>query len=375
MPDLADIVRGEAARYLQERFTTPDQRKALRAIAGCRTAAMGSVSMTCNDCSAKYSVFLSCRNRNCPQCQGELRASWVEARIAEILPVPYSQVVFNPPAGFNDLAMCCPREFYGALMRAAGQTVVDVGWSELHIQLGCEIYLHTWGQDMPLHPHVHCVVPCGGFAEDGRWVSFNPDDLPAEALSSRFRVLLCRAIRAAARQGKLEQLPAVEKIVAAAEKRKWRVYAEPPFGGPEQLLGYLAKYMYRVAITNDRIESYENRRVTFRRCDYDRDDPGRPCTLDGQEFLRRFLLHVLPKGFVRVRTYGFMANRNHKRNNERAHERIGNVLTPRRQEPFVPLRLCPACYEARLNNRTSRPDVAPQLALELRPPPIQSFAA
>jgi hypothetical protein len=327
-------------------------------------------------------MFRSCRNRSCPQCQGEARASWLEARLAEILPVPYAHVVFTPPSEFNELALYCPREFYDALMRAAGQAVIDVGWSELHVQLGCEIHLHTWGQEMPLHPHAHSVVPCGGFAEDGRWVAFEPKDLPVEALSSRFRVLLCRAIRAAARQGKLERSPEpVGKIVATAEGRRWRVYAEPPFGGPEQLLGYLAKYMYRVAITNDRIESYDNHQVTFRRCDYGGGNIGRPCTLDAQEFLRRALLHVLPKGFVRVRSYGFMSNRNRKRNNERARERIGDAATatPRRREPFRPVRLCPACYEARRNERTPhlipRPDVAPQLVLTLRPPPIEPVAA
>ena len=380
MVDLADIVRGEAARYLQTHFTTPEQRKALRDIAGCRTAAMGSVTITCDGCSTKCSVCRSCRNRSCPQCGGEARASWLEARTAEILPVPYSQVVFTPPGELDELALYCSREFYDALMRAAGQAVVDVGWSELHLQLGCEVHLHTWGDDMPLHPHAHCMVPCGGFAEDGRWVSFSPHDLPAEALSSRFRVLLCRAIRAAARQGRLERLPQpVDEILAAAERRQWRVYAQPPFGGPERFVRYLAKYMYRVAITNDRIVSYENHQVTFRRRECGRSTTKRPCTLDAQEFVRRFALHVLPKGFVRVRSYGFMANRNRKRNNERAREHIGNAEASPPREPFKRLRLCPACYEARRNERVPhfalRLDAAPQLVLAPRPPPVESVAA
>jgi Putative transposase/Transposase zinc-binding domain len=375
MASLADIVRGEGARYLQTHFTTPEQRKALRDIAGCRTEAMGSVTVTCNDCRIDYSMFRSCRNRSCPQCGGEARMSWLEARKAEILTVPYSHVVFTPPAEFNELALHCPREFYDCLMRAAGQAAIEVGWSELHLQLGCEAHLHTWGQDMPLHPHVHCVVPCGGFTEDGRWVSFKPDELPAEALASRFRALLCKAIRAGARKRQFERVPqVVETIVETAGEREWRVYAKPPFGGPEQLLSYLAKYMYRVAITNDRIESYSHHQVTFLRR-----EPEPPCTLDAQEFLRRFLLHVLPTGFVRVRSYGFMANRNRRRNNERARERIDNPETARQQEPFRPLRLCPACYEARRNGRTPdplpRPYVTPQLVLTLRPPPIQPVAA
>lgn len=379
MGDLAEIIRGEWPRYLEKHRPTPDQHKAVRAIIGCRTKAMGAVTITCDGCSTPYSMFRSCRNRHCPKCQGEARARWFNARKAEILPVPYSHVVFTPPAELNDFALHYPKEFYDALMRAAGQAVTDVGWSKLRLRVGCEIHLHTWGEDMPLHPHAHCMVPCGGFAEDGRWVAFEPSDLPGEALAERFRVLLCRAIRTAARQGKLERLAqTVEPTVAAAEARQWRVYAETPFGGPEQLLGYLARYMYRVAITNDRIQSYENHQVTFSRRDDGR-DAGRPCMLTGQEFVRRVLLHVLPTGFVRVRRYGFMANRNRKQNDETARERIGEAATSCQREPFRPLRLCPACYEAMRNGRTppfAPPStVAPQLALTLRPPPIEPVAA
>jgi hypothetical protein len=370
--ELADIMRGEWVRYCGGHRPTPEQYAAVRAITGCRTDAMGSVTNTCDGCSTTYSMPRSCRNRHCPKCQRETRAGWLEKRKAEILPVPYSHVVFTPPAELTDLALSYPREFYGALMSAAGHALTDVGWSKLRVRVGCEIHLHTWGEDMPLHPHTHCVVPCGGFAQDGRWVEFEPGALPAEALASRFRVLLCRAIRAASRQGKFAPLTErVEQIVAAAETREWRVYAEPPFGGPEQLLGYLARYMYRVAITNDRIQSYENDEVTFSRSDSGRGRTRKPCTLPAQEFVRRFVLHVLPKGFVRVRRYGFLSNRNRKANDERARERIGEVPTQQR-EPLRPLRLCPACYEAIRNGGTPpapRRELAPQLVLMLRPPP------
>ena len=368
MVELSEILRSEWVRYCEGHRPTPEQSKAVRAITACRTDAMGSVTNTCAGCSTKYSVPRSCRNRHCPKCQGEARVSWLEARKAEILPVPYSHIVFTPPAELSDLALSCPREFYGALLSAAGQAVIDVGRSKLHLKVGCEVHLHTWGEDMPLHPHAHCMMPCGGFSGDGRWVAFEPGALPAAALASRFRVLLCRAMRAAVRQGKCERLSErVEPVIAAAEAREWQVYAEPPFGGPEQLLGYLARYMYRVAITNDRIQSYANHEVTF-----SRGGSRRPCMLAAQEFVRRFLLHVLPKGFVRVRRYGLLANRNRKRNNERAHERIGEAAMPREREPFRPLRLCPACYEAMCNGGTPlapRPLVAPQLVLTLRPPP------
>lgn len=367
MVELADILRSEWVRYCEAHRPTPEQCKAVRAITGCRTDAMGSVTNTCQGCSAKYSVPRSCRNRHCPKCQGEARVKWLEARKAEILPVGYSHVVFTPPSELSELAQSSPREFYGAMLTAAGQAVIDVVRTTLHLKGGCEVHLHTWGEDMPLHPHAHCMVPCGGFSEDGRWVAFDPDTLSVAALARRFRVLLCRAMRAAVRQVKCEAFSErVEPIVAAAEAREWHVYAEPPLGGPAQLLGYLARYMYRVAITNDRIQSYANHEVSF-----SRSDNRRPCRLSAQEFLRRFLLHVLPKGFVRVRRYGFLGNRNRKRNNQRAQERIGEAAMPRDQEPFRPLRLCPACYETMCNRGTPltpRP-VAPQLVLTLRPPP------
>lgn len=379
MATLADIVRGEAARYLETHSVRPEQHKALRAIAGCRTAAMGAVTIPCDGCHADCSMYRSCRNRSCPQCGGMARAQWLEGRMAEILPIPYSHVVFTPPGELDELALRYPREFYAAMMRAAGQAVVDVGRSELQLQLGCEVHLHTWGEDMPLHPHAHCMVPSGGFAKDGQWVSFRPQDLPAEALSSRFRVLLGRAMRRALRKGKLERVPQVEQILAAAERRPWSMYSQPPFGGPEQLLRYLAKYMYRVAITNDRIVSYENHQVTFRRRDCGRSTTKRLCILDAQEFLRRFVLHVLPKGFVRVRSYGFMANHNRKRNNERARERIGTAEMPCPRKPFKLLCLCPACYDVWSKKRTPpfalRLDLTPQTTLTSRPPPVRTVAA
>lgn len=381
MVDLADIVRGEGARYLARRFATVEQRKAMLDIVRCRTEAMGSVPVTCDDCSIEYRLFRSCRNRSCPRCQGEARHKWLEARRQEILPVPYSHVVFSTPSELNVLGVYCPEEFYDALLRAAGQAVIDVGWSELHVQLGCQVHLQTWGQTMPHHPHAHCVVPCGGFSEDGsRWISFEPRHLPAKALLRRFQERLCQGIRAALRHGKLGGLPAtvsLEQLLAAAMARQWRVYAEPPFGGPEKLLEYLAKYTYRVAITNDRIESYQNHQVTFRWRDYRHGNKEKLCTLDGQEFLRRFLMHVPPCGFVRIRSYGFMGNRNRKQNIERARRLIGQIHVPQTREVFKQRRLCPACSgrDEGTFHFAPRPDTAPQLDLPLRSPPIPRAAA
>jgi hypothetical protein len=378
---LADIVRGEGAQYLQTRFATFEQRKAMSDITCCRTEAMGSVAVPCENCHIEYRLFRSCRNRSCPQCQGEARAKWLEARRQEILPVPYLHVVFATSRDLNVLAQYCPEELYDAVIRAAGQAVIDVGWSEVHAQLGCQVHLQTWSQSMAFHLHAHCVVPCGGFSEDGsRWISFKPDDLSSKALSQRFRALLCKHIREAMQQGKLDRLPgtvSVEKLLARIMTRPKGVYAEPPFGGPERLLQYLARYTYRVAITNDRIESYENHRVTFRCRDHGHGNEEKPCTLDGQEFLRRFVLHVPPHGFVRIRSYGFMGNHNRKQNLERARQLIGKDNAPQVREPFKARRLCPACSgrDQRTFHFAPPPDVVPQFELSLRPPPIEPIAA
>jgi len=312
-------------------------------------------------------------------CQGEARAKWLEAREQEILPVPYLQIVFTVPRELHVLARYAPKEFYNAVMRSAGQAVIEVGWSELNIQLGCHSQFHTWNQKMIMHLHVHCAVPAGGFSEDGtRWVSFEPKDLPVKALSKRFRARLCEALQTAARRGKFDCLPPavrVEQLLARVKRRPWKVYAQPPFGGAEKFLQYLARYMYRVAITNDRIESYENHQVRFR-C---RGSGDTLYTLDGQKFLERFLMHVPPKGFVRVRSHGFLGNRNRKQNIERARQLIGQTaaITPSR-ERFKPLRLCPACANKR---GTQTPHFAPapyvetQFDLPLRAPPIEPIAA
>lgn len=380
MVGLAEIVRGEGAQYLQTHFARPVQQKALYDIVRCRTEAMGSVSVPCDRCGVEYRLFRSCRNRSCPLCQSEARQKWLEARLEEILPVPYLHVVFNTPAECYVLAKYCPEEIYDAVIRAAGQAVLDVGRSEFHAQLGCHAHLQTWGQSMIFHLHVHCVVPCGGFSANGsRWISFEPDDLPAEALWSRFRALLCKNIRTAMREGKFDRLPttvSVEQFLLTVMESEPSVYAKPPYGGPEKLYQYLARYVYRVAITNDRIESYENDQVTFRWCDYRHGNEDRPCTLEAQEFVRRFVMHVPPRGFVRIRSYGFLGNRNRKQKIERARQLIGTAGTPQRREPYQPLRLCPACSgrdEGALHV-ASPLDIAPQFDLPLRPPPTEPIA-
>ena len=380
MVTVADILRGESAQYLQERYVTFEQRKAIYDIMHCRTEAMGSVAVPCDQCHVEYRLFCSCRNRSCPQCQGEARAKWLQARRQEILAVSYLHVVFSAPTELKVLAQYCPEELYEAVIRAAGQAVIDVGRAELHAQLGCQVHLQTWSQSMAFHLHAHCMVACGGFSEDGkRWISFDPNELSVKALTQRFGTLLRKFIRAALQHGKFERLPetvSVEKILARAMTRPKLVYAKPPFGGPEKLLEYLARYTYRVAITNDRIESYEKHLVTFRWRDYRHEREEKTCTLGGQEFCRRFVMHVPPHGFVRVRSYGFMANRNRKQNLERARRLIGDTDTQVR-DTFKPRRLCPACSgrDERTLHVAPRPKIMAQFELALRAPPNEPFAA
>lgn len=385
MVDLAEIVRGEVARYLSTHAVTANQYKALLDIAGCQTEAMGSVLEKCQQCQIEYWLFRSCRNRSCPQCEGQARASWFAARAADILPVRYLHAVFTAPRELHKLARYCPEPVYDALIRAAGQAVIDVGRSKLQARLGCQAQFQTWTQDLARHLHTHCVVPCGGFSEDGsRWICFEPEQLPVRALSRRFRLLTYRAIRAAARKGEFDRLPqtvSIEQILPRVMDREWKVYAKPPFRGPEQLLAYLARYTNRVAITNDRIERYEDHRVTLRWRNYHDGGHVGTRTFDGQQFLGRIVMHVPPKRFVRNRAFGFLANRNRKANVERARQFLGQNPAPSapEQKASEPLRLCPDCWAARRGDRPAqRPqqiEFAPPLPLNLRPPPIHPVAA
>lgn len=372
MVPLGEIVRQVGERFLRTHRLTPFQRKAVRAIARCRTEAMGWIDKICEKCGIPFRLFRSCRNRNCPQCQAEARIKWLAAREQELLPVPYFHVVFTVPEILNTIALYCPEAFYAALLQAAGKTLLDVGLSKLKARLGVLAILHTWGQNLMLHPHVHCVVTGGGFSKDGsRWISVpNPAYLlPIQVLASRFRTLLCEALRVAARNGELQRLPkgvSPDPIIAQAAAQKWIVYAKPPFGGPEQVLDYLSQYTHRIAISNRRILSYENGQVTFAWRDYADSNRIKQMTIPVDEFLRRYLMHVLPERFVRIRYFGYLANQCRRKNIVQARALIGRLGELRfRDRPKAPL-LCPACYAAAQGVTES--------AATLRSPPLVSAA-
>lgn len=326
--DLGTIVRACSRLFVRSYPTTVAQRKALRAIAACRTPALGGQRQQCERCGFEHIHWHSCRSRSCPRCQSAARTAWVEARRSELLPVPYFHVVFTVPEELNVIARRAPRQFYDLLFRAAGATLTEIALSRLHVRVGALAVLHTWSQTLVLHPHIHCVVPGGGFSIDrARWVGVRRRSffLPVRVLSRRFRTLLCKSLSALSVPGSIDP-GELRLLLARVRAKEWVVYAKPPFGGPDQVLGYLANYTHRIAISNSRIVAFTGEHVTFRY----RDAPGshRNMTLPSHEFLRRFLLHVIPKRFVRIRYYGFMANRIRASCLDRARRLIGHRPPP-----------------------------------------------
>ena len=322
--EVADIIRTHGDAFLDAYGNTlyPEQRRALTDLASCRTASLGGHVEACDRCEYWQIAYNSCRNRHCPKCQSTEAARWVEARAAELLPVEYFHVVFTLPAALGPLALQNRRIVYGLLFRAAAETLLQIAADPGHLgaEIGFLAVLHTWGQNLQHHPHVHCVVPGGGLALDGsRWVAC-PDNffLPVRVLSRVFRGKFLAGLRTAFEQGRLKfrgrlarlaDADRFNRLLVDAVKTQWVVYAKPPFGGPGQVLKYLARYTHRVAIGNRRLVRMKGGRVTFRYKDYARGGKQRTMELEATEFLRRFLLHVLPSGFVRIRHYGLLSNR------------------------------------------------------------------
>ena len=322
--EVADILRMHGDRFLDRYRSSFDfqQLKAFRAIQRCRTAALGGHRDACQSCGYRTISYNSCRNRHCPKCQAQAREHWLTARERELLTTSYFHVVFTVPHELNVLALENPRLFYDLLFTASAQTLLAIASDPKH--LGAEIgvigILHTWGQNLLLHPHIHCVVPAGGFSPDHRrWVRPRyPFFLPVKVLSRVFRGKFLAGLKRLHHRKKLQCAgPAAAladrhqfaKLFRRLHRHDWVVYAKPAFGGPMQVLRYLGRYTHRVAISNHRLLAFEQERVTFRWKDYAHGGKQHQMTLAATEFLRRFFLHVLPKGFVRIRHFGFLANR------------------------------------------------------------------
>lgn len=321
--EVADVLHrhGEAYRRAHAGHLGRVERRVMSAIEQCRTAALGGHIETCADCGLVRHAYNSCRNRHCPKCQGPARAAWLAARQAELLPVAYFHVVFTVPAPVAEIAFQNKAVVYAMLMRAAAGTVCRIAADPRH--LGAEIgligVLHTWGQNLHHHPHVHCLVPGGGPSLDGtRWIDCRPGFfLPVRVLSRLFRRLFLAELQAAFLAEEFGFFGALADLAEPAafarrlddlRKIEWVVYAKPPFGGPEQVLAYLGRYTHRVAITNARLLTLTDTTVTFRWKDYRHSGKTKALTLQADEFIRRFLLHTLPDGFHRIRHYGFLAN-------------------------------------------------------------------
>ena len=309
------------------------QLQVMSAIEQCRSAALGGHVERCEDCGHSRIAYNSCRNRHCPKCQGAAATDWLAAREADLLPVGYFHVVFTLPAKIAPIAYQNKAVVYDLLFRAAAETLLTIAADPKHLgaRIGATAVLHSWGSAMTHHPHVHMIVPGGGISLDGtHWVRCKPGFLlPVRVLSRLFRRLFLAALVDAHATGRLAFLGAIEGLcrreafaahLAPLKRKKWFVYAKPPFSGPEAVLAYLARYTHRVAIANSRLIALDERGVTFRYKDYRRDGQARyrTMTLAPGEFIRRFLLHVLPKGFHRIRHYGLLASAGCKANIARA---------------------------------------------------------
>jgi Putative transposase/Transposase zinc-binding domain len=322
--EVADILRVQGQRFLDRYRSSLDfqQLKAFRAIQNCRTLALGGHLDACPQCGYRAISFNSCRNRHCPKCQAQARERWLAARESELLPTHYFHVVFTVPHELNLLAQDNPRLFYHLLFTASAATLLQVAADPKHLgaEIGILSILHTWGQNLLAHPHIHCVIPAGGLSADqARWVpTRHAFFLPVKVLSRVFRgkflaglkrLYLRQKLRCAGPCAPLAEEKQFRQLLRRLHRQDWVVYAKPAFGGPRQVLRYLGRYTHRVAISNHRLLAFDGERVTFRWKDYAHGNQQRLMTLAGTEFLRRFFLHVLPKGFVRIRHFGFLANR------------------------------------------------------------------
>ena len=330
--EVADIFRrhGDAYRIIHGAHMGRIERRIMGAIEACRTAALGGHIEACDDCARHRIAYNSCRNRHCPKCQGLTRAKWLADRQADLLPVPYFHVVFTVPREVAAMAFQNKRQVYSILFQAASETLRMIAADPRHLgaEIGFIAILHTWGQALTHHPHIHCVVPGGGLSlchskedpkkGDQRWLACRPNFfLPIHVLSKLYRRLFLEYMQTAFDTGQLHffgdlaplaQRPAFARQIKRLRKIDWVVYAKPPFGAPEQVLTYLSRYTHRVAIANSRLVAMDETRVRFRWRNYRQQNKAGVMMLDAHEFIRRFLLHGLPDGFHRIRHYGFLAN-------------------------------------------------------------------
>jgi hypothetical protein len=372
--EVADVIRSCYDEFLERYGTklTPEQRRALDDVARCRTAALGGHVLECPQCGHQQIAYNSCGNRHCPKCQGTASARWLEVQAADLLEVPYFHVVFTLPSDLGPIALHNPRVVYGLLMRAAAETLTELAAdpNPLGARIGVLEVLHTWGQNLALHPHVHCIVTGGGLSlDETRWIAGSDRFfLPVSILSRVFRGKFLHGLRAAYRRGQLrfpaELVPLADSqrfnsLLSRTVQTEWVVHVRRPTKDPATVLKYLARYTHKAAISNRRLVTLQDGQVTFRWKDYAHAGQWRLMTLDVIEFVRRFLMHVLPSGFVRIRHYGLLANCHRREKLARCRELLGSTPTsdanlpslaspPERASPVTPTRVCPSCGAGRM---------------------------
>ena len=378
--EVADILRryGETYRATHEGSLSATQRRVMQAITACRTAALGGHREQCDNetCQHQRIAYNSCRNRHCPKCQSLARAAWIEDRKAELLNAPYFHVVFTLPEEIAAIAFQNKAVLYNLLFAATAETLRTIAADPKHLgaEIGFFAVLHTWGQSLVHHPHLHCVVPGGGVSRDGtRWIGCRAGFfLPVRVLSRFFRRRFLQLLEQAHHHGELEFFSTLSELsdrkafaryLDPVRQKEWVVYAKEPFAGPEQVLDYVGRYTHRVAISNNRILDIEDGHVRFRWKDYREDNAQKTMTLEATEFIRRFLLHVLPPGLQRIRYYGFLGNRHRQEKIERCRELLRMKLDPPapvdpaastdyrdRHEALtgVSLRECPVCHRGHM---------------------------
>ena len=383
--EVADIFRaaGPAYRAAHAGHLSLDQLKVMSAIESCRTAALGGHVEACMDCGHQRIAYNSCRNRHCPRCQGAAARTWLEAQEANLLPVGYFHVVFTLPAEIADIAFHNKALVYDLLFKAASQTMLTIAADPKHLgaRIGITAVLHTWGSAMTHHPHIHMIVPGGGITPDGGWISSRPAFLlPVRVLGALFRRLfLTRLIELhdagqLAFFGKLAGLSdrrAFQRYLAPVRKKRWVVYARPPFAGPQAVLAYLSRYTHRVAISNSRLIAFDQIGVTFRYKDYRRSSADRQqvMTVSADAFIRRFLIHVLPRGFHRIRHYGLLASSARKGCLAQARDLLQVAPAPDDpliQEPVDPRPPCPCCGGVMIIIKTFAPGCRPRAPPQAR---------
>ena len=339
--EVGDVFRryGETYRQQHAGSLSRDRLRVMTAIERCRTAALGGHVEQCDQCHFQRIAYNSCRDRHCPKCQSLARAQWIEDRQAELLDTSYFHVVFTVPEEIATIAYQNKEVVYDILFRATSETLRTIAADPKHLgaEIGFFAVLHSWGQNLIFHPHLHCVVPGGGLSPDGqRWIACRRSFfLPVRVLSRRFRRLFVESLEKAFEEGQLKFFSSLQELddrkaflryLAPLRKKKWVVYAKKPFAGPQQVLDYVGRYTHRVAISNNRILNVEGGQVSFRYKDYHDGGQQKTLTLSADEFIRRFLLHVLPAGFHRIRYYGFLGNRYRKEKLQQCRHLLGMIL-------------------------------------------------